>query len=49
MDKQRRFTFLEALSQLQIASDDVDDNSDVKATSSSETEFIANDEELPLE
>jgi len=49
MDRQRTFTFPEALKHLQIASADVGDNSDAEATSSSEPESIADDEELPLE
>ena len=49
MDRQRRFTFQEALKPLQIASDDVDNDSDAEATSSSEMDSIADDKELPLE
>jgi len=49
MDRQRRFTFPEAPKHLQIASADIDDNSDAEATSNSETESIADDGELPLE
>ena len=40
MDRQRRFTFQEALKQLQIVSDDLNNDSDAEATSSSETESI---------
>jgi len=49
MDRQRRLTFPEALEQVQIAFDDLDDNSDAEARSSSEAESIADDEEHPLE
>ena len=50
MDRQRRFTFQEALKQLQIVSDDLTKyDSDAEATSSSETESIVDDEEVPLE
>ena len=49
MDRQRRFTFQEALKQRQIASDDVNNNSDAEATSSSDTESIVDDDEAPLE
>ena len=49
MDRQRRFTFQEALKQLQIVSDDLNNDSDAEATSSSETESIVGDEEVPLE
>ena len=50
MDRQRRFTFQEALKQLQIVSDDLNNDSDAEATSSSsETESIVDDEEVPLE
>ena len=49
MDRQRRFTFQEALKQLQIVSDDVNNDSDAEATSSSETESIVDDDEVPLE
>ena len=48
MDRQRRFMFQEALKQLQIVSDDLNNDSDAEATSSSETESI-DDEEVPLE
>ena len=49
MDRQRRFTFQEALKQLQIFSDDVNNDSDAEATGSSETESIVGDEEVLLE
>ena len=49
MDRQRRFTFEGALKQLQIVSDDLNKDSDAEATSSSETESIVDDEEVPLE
>ena len=49
MDIQRKFTFQEALKQLQIVSDDLNNDSDAKATSSSETESIVDDDEVPLE
>ena len=49
IDKQRRFTFPEALKQLQIVFDDVNNHSDVKASSNSETESIVDDDEVPLE
>ena len=49
MDRQRRFTFQEALKQLQIVSDDVNNDSDAEATSSSETECVVDDDEVPLE
>ena len=49
MSRQRRFTFQEALKQLQIVSDDVNNDSDAAATSSSETESIVDDDEVPLE
>ena len=48
MDRQRRFTFQEALKQLQIVSDDLNNDSDAEATSSSKTESIVDDEEVPL-
>jgi len=40
MDRQRIFTFAEALKQLQIAFDDLDDNFDAEATSSSELNLL---------
>ena len=49
IDKQRRFMFPEALKQLQIVFDDVNNDSDAEASSNSETESIANDDEVPLE
>ena len=49
MDRQRRFTFQEALKQLKTVSDDVSNDSDAEATSSSDTESIADDDEVPLE
>ena len=49
MDRQRRFTFQEALKLLQIVSDDVNNDSDAEATSSSETESGVDDDEVPLE
>ena len=49
MDRHRRFTFQEALKQLQIVSNDLNNDSDAEATSSSETESIVDDEEVPLE
>ena len=49
MDRQRRFTFQEALKQLQIISDDVNNDSDAKVTSSSETQSVVDDDEVPLE
>ena len=48
MDRQRRFTFQEALKQLQVVSDDVNNDSDAEATSSSETGFIVDHDEVPL-
>ena len=48
MDRQRRFTFQEALKQLQTVSDDVNNDSDAEATSSSETESIVDHNEVPL-
>ena len=46
MDKQRRLTFQEALEQLQIVYDDVDNDSynDSESASSSETESIADNQ-----
>ena len=49
MDRQRRFTFQEALKQLQIVSDDVNNDSDAEVTSSSETESIVDDDEVSFE
>ena len=49
MDRQRRFTFQEALKQLQIVSDNVNNDSDAEATSSSKTESIVDNDEVPLE
>ena len=49
IDKQRRFTFPEALKQLQIVFDDVNNDSDVEASSNSKTESIFDDDEVPLE
>ena len=49
VDRQRRFTFQEALKQLQIVFDDVNNDSDAEATSSSETESIVDDDKVPLE
>ena len=49
MDRQRRFTFQEALKQLQTVFDDVNNDSDAEATSSSKTKSIVNDDEVPLE
>ena len=37
MDRQKRFMFQEALKQLQIVSDDVNNDSDAEVTSNSET------------
>ena len=48
-DKQRRFRFPEALKQLQIVFDDVNNDSDAEASSNSETESIVDDDEVPLE
>ena len=55
MDRHRRFTFQEALTQLQIVSDDVNNDSDAvnndsdaETTSSSETESVVDDDEVPL-
>ena len=47
--KQRRFTFSEALKQLQIVFNDVNNDSHVEASSNSETESIVDDDEVPLE
>ena len=47
-DKQRRFTFPEALKQPQIVFDDVNNDSDAEASSNSETESIVDDDEVPL-
>ena len=49
MDRQRRFTFQEALKQLQIVSNDVNNDSDAEVISSSKTESIFDDDEVPLE
>ena len=49
IDKQRKFTFPEALKQLQIAFDDVNHDSDAEASSNSKTESIVDDNEVPLE
>ena len=49
IDKQKRFTFPEALKQLQIVFDDVNNNSDAEASSNSKTESIVDDDEVPLE
>ena len=49
IDKQRRFTFPGALKQLQIVSDDVNNDSDAEASSNSETESIVDDDKVPLE
>ena len=51
MDRQRRLTFQEALEQLQIVFDDVDNDSDndSESASSSETESIADDDEHPMQ
>ena len=49
MDRQRRFAFQEALKQLQIVSDDGNNDSDAETTSSSETESIVDNDEVPLE
>ena len=46
MDRQRRFTFQEALKQLQIVSDDVNNDFDAEVTS---TESIVDDDEVLLE
>ena len=46
IDRQRRFTFQEALKQLQIVSDDVNNDFDAVVTS---TESIVDDDEVPLE
>ena len=48
MDRQRRFTFQEALPQMQIVFDDVDNNSDAEDTSASESESISDDDKLPV-
>ena len=48
MDRQRKFTFQEVLKQLQVVFDDVNNEFDAEATSSSEKEFIVNDDEVPL-
>ena len=48
MDRQRRFTFQEALKQLQTVSDDVNNDSDAEATSSSKTKSIVDHDEVPL-
>ena len=39
--------FQEALKKLQIVSDNVNNDSDAEATSSSKTEFIVDDDEVP--
>ena len=49
MDRQRKFTFQEALKQLQIVSDGVNNDSDAEATSSSKTESVVDDDEVSLE
>ena len=49
IDKEGRFTFPEALKQLQIVFDDVNNDSDAEASSNSETESIADDDEVLLE
>ena len=49
INRPRRFTFQEALEQLQIVSDDVNNDSDAEVTSSSETESVVDDDEVPLE
>ena len=49
MDRQRRFTFQEALKQLQIVFDDVNNDSDAEATSSSKTKSIVDDDEVLLQ
>ena len=48
MDRQRRFTFQEALRQMQIVFDDVDSDSDAEDTSASESESISDDDELSV-
>ena len=47
MDRQR-FTFQQALKQLQITSDDADSGSEAEVTSSSECESTPHTDELPL-
>ena len=49
IDKQKRFTFPEALKQLQIVFDDVNNDSDAEISSNSKTESIVDDDEVPLE
>ena len=48
MDRQR-FTFQQALKQLQITYDDVDSGSEAEVTSNSECESTPDTDELPLE
>ena len=48
MNRQRRFTFQEALRQMQKVFDDVDNDSDAENTSASESESISDDVELPV-
>ena len=48
MNRQRRFTFQEALRQMQKVFDDVDNDSDAEDTSASESESISDDVELPV-
>ena len=48
MDRQRRGTFLEALRQVRIVVDDVDNDSDAEDTCASESESIFDDDELPV-
>ena len=49
IDKQRRFTFPEALKQLQIVFDDVNNDTGAEASSNSETESIVDDDEVSLQ
>ena len=49
LDRQRRFTFQQALKQLQTTSDDVDCGSEPEVISSSECESIRDTDKLPLE
>ena len=49
IDKQRRFTFSEALKQLRIVFDNVNNDSDAEASSNSKTESIVDNEKVPLD
>ena len=49
MDRQRKFTFQEALKQLQVVSDGMNNEFDAKSTSSNEMESIVDDDNVPLE